>query len=201
MKKGKKSIVTVILAFILAVAGGVIYDNEGEAPQESSQQVEVLQESQQEAEATGQTEADLEAEAIGQTEADLEAEAIGQTEADIEDDIDESEDTVTEETVTDESEEIEFAVEEEELTFRKESNLTSHYEKHGIEMGFDSAEEYLEAANAVVNNPDSLHKLEAEDGDDVYYLEATNEFVVVSKDGYIRTYFNPSDGLDYFNRQ
>lgn len=149
MKKGKKSIVTVILAFILAVAGGVIYDNEGEAPQEEVVQMEV---SQQESEAEA------------------------------------------------EEEEIEFA-DEPELTFRKEYNLTSHYEKHGIEMGFDSAEEYLEAANAVVNNPDSLHKLEGEDGDDVYYLEATNEFVVVSKDGYIRTYFNPSDGLDYFNRQ
>ena len=31
--------------------------------------------------------------------------------------------------------------------------------------------------------------------------EETNEFVVVSTDGYIRTYFNPSDGIDYFNRQ
>ena len=44
-------------------------------------------------------------------------------------------------------------------------------------------------------------KIEEEDGDDVYYIESTNEFVVVSKDGYLRTYFYPSDGLDYFNRQ
>ena len=87
------------------------------------------------------------------------------------------------------------------ITFRKEGNLTSHYEKHGVEMGFSSEEEYLEAANAVINHPDSLHKLEAEDGDDVYYLEATNEFVVVSQDGYIRTYFCPEDGIDYYNRQ
>lgn len=54
---------------------------------------------------------------------------------------------------------------------------------------------------AVVLNADSLHKLEEEDGDDVYYLEKTNEFVIVSTDGYIRTYFYPSDGIDYFNRQ
>lgn len=60
------------------------------------------------------------------------------------------------------------------ITFRKEGNLTSHYEKHGIEMGFSSEEEYL---------------------------EATNEFVVVSQDGYIRTYFCPDDGIDYYNRQ
>lgn len=86
-------------------------------------------------------------------------------------------------------------------TFRSEKLLLSHYEKHGIEMGFDSAKAYEAAANQVIQNPDVLHKLEAEDGDDVYYLEATNEFVVVSTDGYIRTYFNPDSGIDYFNRQ
>lgn len=85
--------------------------------------------------------------------------------------------------------------------FRKESLLNQHYEKHGIEMGFDSAEEYEAAASAVVNHPDVLHKTEKEDGDDVYYLEETNEFVVVSTDGYLRTYFYPSDGIDYYNRQ
>ena len=37
--------------------------------------------------------------------------------------------------------------------------------------------------------------------DNVYYLESTNEFVIVSTDGYIRTYFKPNDGIDYFNRQ
>ena len=87
------------------------------------------------------------------------------------------------------------------LIFRNKELLDQHYEKHGIEMGFKSAEEYLEAANKVLENEDVLHKVEAEDSDDVYYLEETNEFVDVSKDGYIRTYFNPSDGIDYFNRQ
>lgn len=86
-------------------------------------------------------------------------------------------------------------------SFRNESLLESHYEKHGIEMGFDSAEEYEAAANRVVNNPDALYKLESEDNDHVYYLEETNEFVVVSQDGYIRTYFLPDRGIDYFNAQ
>lgn len=88
-----------------------------------------------------------------------------------------------------------------ELTFRNEKLLNQHYEKHGIEMGFLSPEEYEKAAAAVAANPNALHKTEAEDGDDVYYVEATNEFVIVSTDGYIRTYFNPSAGIDYFNRQ
>jgi len=86
-------------------------------------------------------------------------------------------------------------------TFRKAKNLNDHYEKHGIEMGFSSAKEYEEAASAVINNPKALHKTEAEDGDFVYYLEDTNEFVILSTDGYIRTYFNPSAGIDYYNRQ
>ena len=85
--------------------------------------------------------------------------------------------------------------------FRNKNLLKSHFEKHGIEMGFETAADYEAAASTVVNNPESLHKIEKEDGDDVYYLEATNEFVIVSGDGYIRTYFNPSDGINYFNRQ
>ena len=87
------------------------------------------------------------------------------------------------------------------LTFRNENLLNSHYEKHGKDMGFSSAKEYEKAAAAVVANSSALHKKEAEDGDDVYYIESTNEFVIVSTDGYIRTYFNPDAGIAYYNRQ
>lgn len=86
-------------------------------------------------------------------------------------------------------------------TFRYESLLLEHYQKHGIAMGYKSPEEYVAGANRVIKNPASLHKLEAEDGDHVYYLEATNEIVFLSVDGYIRTYFSPDNGIAYFNRQ
>ena len=85
--------------------------------------------------------------------------------------------------------------------FRNEKLLNDHYEKHGKEMGFDSAKSYEAAANEVINHPNALHRIEEEDGDDVYYLEENNGFVIVSIDGYIRTFFYPDDGLDYFNRQ
>lgn len=85
--------------------------------------------------------------------------------------------------------------------FRNKNLLNQHYEKHGKDMGFSSAEEYEKAASAVVNDPSALHKIEKEDGDDVYYIESTNEFVIVSTDGYIRTYFNPDRGIDYYNKQ
>lgn len=85
--------------------------------------------------------------------------------------------------------------------FRNERYLQEHYDKHGAEFGYNSPEEYLEGANNVICAEGVLHKLEAEDGDDVYYLERTNEFVIISTDGYIRTYFKPDDGINYYNRQ
>lgn len=91
------------------------------------------------------------------------------------------------------------AVPEPALKFRKAQYLTQHFEKHGDEFPYATEEEYLQGANNVVTNPDALHKLEAEDGDDVYYVESTNEFVVVSTDGFIRTYFKAD--MDYYNRQ
>lgn len=86
-------------------------------------------------------------------------------------------------------------------SFRSEKLLSEHYSKHGIEMGFASAQEYEAGAVAVIENAAALHKVEEEDGDEVYYLKSTNEFVVVSTDGYIRTYFKPDDGIAYYNRQ
>lgn len=88
-----------------------------------------------------------------------------------------------------------------EYKFRNQNLLDQHYEKHGKDMGFSSAEEYEKAAAAVPNDPEVLHKNEKEDGDDVYYIERTNEFVIISTDGYIRTYFNPDRGIDYYNKQ
>ena len=85
--------------------------------------------------------------------------------------------------------------------FRSKKLLDQHYDKHGKEMGFKSAADYEKAASDVVNNPAALTKIEKEDGDYVYYVEDTNEFVIVSTDGYLRTYFLPSAGKKYYDRQ
>lgn len=113
--------------------------------------------------------------------------------------VTESEITEAQETEADitESEAEEYIV----YTFRTAKLLDDHYEKHGKEMGFASAEEYEAAASDVVNSPDALYKKEKEDNDDIYYIESTNEFVVVSTDGYLRTYFYPDKGKAYFDRQ
>ena len=102
---------------------------------------------------------------------------------------------------TSDSEELHVESVASEVTFRNENLLNEHYKKHGIEMGFATAGDYEQAAAAVVGNSEALHKTEAEDGDDVYYLVSTNELVIVSTDGYIRTYFKPDDGIKYYNRQ
>ena len=92
-----------------------------------------------------------------------------------------------------------------EYHFRNEKLLNQHFEKHGSEFesdfGYVTAEDYEKGASDVINNPDALFKYEAEDGDGVYYIEESNEFVILSTDGYIRTYFRPSGRIDYFNKQ
>ncbi len=87
--------------------------------------------------------------------------------------------------------------------FRNKTLLDQHFEKHGNSDGmhFKSAAEYEKAASDVINNPKALHKTEKDDGDYVYYVVETNEFVILSKDGYIRTYFLPSAGKAYYDRQ
>lgn len=84
-------------------------------------------------------------------------------------------------------------------TFRTSKQLTSHFEKHGSEVGAKDEMDYVDKANAVISNPDALYKTEAEDGDAVYFLRSTGEIVFLSTDGYIRTYFIAD--YDYFNRQ
>lgn len=86
-------------------------------------------------------------------------------------------------------------------TFRTNYLKEEHFEKHGIDMGFATSDDYEKAANEVINSDEALLKTEEEDGDQVYYIIDTNEIVFLSTDGYIRTYFNPDDGKAYFDRQ
>ena len=112
-----------------------------------------------------------------------------------------TEDTETLEDISEKTENEATEASSKNLHFRNNKLLEDHFRKHGIEMGFSSPEDYEKAAAAVVNSPSALHKTESEDGDDIYYIEETNEFVVVSTDGFIRTYFLPDAGIKYYNRQ
>lgn len=91
--------------------------------------------------------------------------------------------------------------------FRSQAQYEQHYEKHGHEFipifGEITMEEYLMYANALIQSEDEeiLTKTEKEDGDFMYFRPSTEEFLVLSTDGYIRTYFIPTAGIDYWNRQ
>lgn len=84
-------------------------------------------------------------------------------------------------------------------TFRTQELFDQHYQKHGAEFGNVTQSEYLALANALISNPDALTK--TDDGDTLYYDKAKNEFAVLSGDGFIRTFFKPDDGMDYWDRQ
>lgn len=87
--------------------------------------------------------------------------------------------------------------------FRSQKLFDSHYDKHGSEFGNITQEEYLQLANDMLNSDSDtvLHKKEKEDNDDVFFDTATGYFLVLSTDGYIRTFFIPDRGIDYYNKQ
>ncbi len=86
------------------------------------------------------------------------------------------------------------------VAFKNQKYLYNHFKKHGIEMGYSSAAAYVKRANEVIHADTVLLRTQ-DDSDTAYFLPATGEFVVVSYDGYIRTFFIPEDGIKYFYKQ
>ena len=91
-------------------------------------------------------------------------------------------------------------------TFKTDDLLDSHYKKHVVEQGeFGNItkDQYLKGAQDFVNSKpggDVLTKTRT-NGDNIFYNKATNEFAVTDKSGSIKTYFKPTNGLEYYNAQ
>lgn len=93
--------------------------------------------------------------------------------------------------------------------FRSEEQWEEHYDKHVIDQeefvddfGEITMEQYLMLAQWLMDfTGDDVQMKMEEDGDYLYYDAENNFFGVMSKDGYIRTFFRPSAGQDYFDRQ
>ncbi len=83
-------------------------------------------------------------------------------------------------------------------TFYNTDSMVEHYVKHGKQTDSNSMESYLFKANLTIIDKNNVSK-RSKDNDTIYYNRKTNEFVVVAKAGYIRTYFIASD--HYFNKQ
>ncbi len=89
--------------------------------------------------------------------------------------------------------------------FRNNDRFEEHYQKHVIdqqEFGDITREEYMTLAQALVDTPGPrVQTKQNSDGDTLYYDADTNSFAVVSPDGFIRTFFKPSAGQSYYDRQ
>ena len=87
--------------------------------------------------------------------------------------------------------------------FASEQIFQKHYNKHAKEFGKISAQEYLERANVFADTPlsDDVVQLVRSDGSISKYFFSTNEFVVVTSDGKIRTYFKPETKEAYWDEE
>ncbi len=88
--------------------------------------------------------------------------------------------------------------------FREGDRLLNHFGDHANEWSppIKTAEEYLQRAFEFFRRPVGENILQKVRGGDVLrYDVLTNEFGVMAEDGYIRTFFRPKDGLQYFMRQ
>jgi len=83
------------------------------------------------------------------------------------------------------------------------NNAEEHWQKHGRDFPeFHSAEDYEQGALRFVTNPPpgTLTK-SRENGDTLFYDPATNTFAVKDRSGEPRTFFRPSSGRAYWDRQ
>lgn len=86
------------------------------------------------------------------------------------------------------------------ITFKSPELLKRHYEKHQGEFGDITEAEYLDKANQLYREAlsDDVEQIMRSDESISKYKFSTNEFLVVTKDGKIRTYFKPEKGSDYW---
>ena len=77
-----------------------------------------------------------------------------------------------------------------------------HFNDHGHEFGYNNINEYSKSAkNFANNNEKGIKSFRAKNGSIYKYNPKTNEFMIITKDGKIITYFKPSGGSGYFENQ
>ena len=86
------------------------------------------------------------------------------------------------------------------IGFETPKLMQRHYKKHGKEYGDISIESYLSLANELANMPDSedVEKMVRSDESTAIYRFSTNDFLVLTKEGNIRTFFKPKSGKEYW---
>ena len=84
-----------------------------------------------------------------------------------------------------------------------EYRLIDHFDRHGPQMGYsDDIIGFIKYARDAIKFARSTErgiKAFRAINDSIYkYNPKTNEFIIITKDGKIVTYYYPSNGIDYF---
>jgi len=87
--------------------------------------------------------------------------------------------------------------------WRSSAVLMDHYERHGADFGATSASDYAKQAADFIERAqtENLPTKIASDGTIRVYDPASNTFASYGSDGRIRTYFKPTGGAKYWNKQ
>lgn len=82
------------------------------------------------------------------------------------------------------------------------STLDWHNDEHMKSLGFSSKEEYRAHAVSFANRVDRTNNISyvRPNGDTVKFNKKTGEFAVISKAGFVKTYFKPKNGIEYYNK-
>ena len=89
------------------------------------------------------------------------------------------------------------------IGFRTSELLDQHFRKHGREFHVKTAAAYLRLAQLLRDRPKSSDVLQFVRNDAVTckFDRETGSFIAYDSDGTIRTFFRPTDGEAYFERQ
>ena len=81
--------------------------------------------------------------------------------------------------------------------------LQDHFNRHGEQMGCSTKESYAAHAVSFANRVDRTNCVSFVDrrGSTYKYNIKTNTLAIVTKDGYVVTYFKPSAGYDYYKAE
>jgi pyocin large subunit-like protein len=86
--------------------------------------------------------------------------------------------------------------------FRTEHLLKDHFEKYGHEFGAISRQQYLHLAQQLRDSRAGANILESKRPDGLIRFDRKHGyFGAYDPDGTIRTFFIPSDGIRYFERE
>ena len=81
--------------------------------------------------------------------------------------------------------------------------LQDHFNRHGSQIGCETKESYAAHSVSFANNVDRTNGVSFVDrnGSTYKYNVRTNTLAVITRDGYVITYFKPAAGYEYYKAE